>query len=1282
MESQAVGGYFATPPHLVARIATLVAAERPAPKAWESSRTLAVCDPCAGDGAAVVALVAAMCGPKACEERRARIFACELEATRAAALAKAPGIGEFQSTSGGALHGDAFRVDLEAARGSAGFGVLYLNPPYDFDREHGRLEERFLARYAPAVALGGVLLFVVPHYALGASARTIATHFGEVACFRFPGEDFAAFKQVVLVARRSATLPEPNERIAARLEAWSADAGAISELPEAPAPVADVRAIDAHGPSTWTLRPLDLEGLLARFRPWEATSATGAAAPIPGILPAAGGDLLARVYPLATAPRAAHIAAGIAAGVFNGARVEPDAAGSPLPALLVKGAFTRQRATVDRKMNRDGEVTGEVQIEVPRLAVTVLDLEAYRYQTLSTDAAPTGAREVASMSTGDLLAHYGRGLLAVLREHCPVHYDPARDAEGITLAPVARPLYRAQADAARACVTLFRRGDRGVVLLGEIGVGKSSVALATAATMGARRALVLCPPHLLDSWRDQAAAVLPGTRTVVLSDLGDLEALAADTDPRPVVAILSREAAKLSHGWRGVAGGRCPRCLAPVGAPDDLARRRARCGSATREATNPWALLAERLAVGLVRFARAEPSIAARLPSRFLAAAAPRLAPPKDAAAALASIAGSPSTRSLALDTARAAAGTVAHYEWRDAARRACALLSLAIADDVVTREMVDALVSTGGEGARADRIEVATEIALTMAPGDAMVAALEALRIAAVGDRYVSERLRGSIDRALRVARALAAGMDPPRDLLYAGGHSYPDDRFTDRKLVDGRTGTQWGVRGDAALLATALDAMASLGRWSTGGACGEALFQADPQPRRVALATRIARRYPRLFDFLIADEAHEFSNAGTAQERAAHRLTELGLPTLLLTGSVMNGYAASLFANLWAVSPRFRAEFPRDAEGDFVRAYGFRKLMVEERDAKGKVVEFGAMSDRVSRGERVIGNAPGVMPQLLLRHLLPIAVTIQKADLDLDLPPHEERVVEIDPGKELAARHASLSAALLSQVRRDSFSSRAGKLWGQVAELPSHLDRAARDAGNVACDASGAGWEVRAGDFACFYPEDEADPAPVARAEGFDADTVLPKERWMLDTVRAELAEGRNVMVLAWHERVLPRLARLIEEHAGERVALLDAKKVAASKRQAWIDREVIAKGRRVLVVNPVAVQTGLNNLVWFATQLWMQNPGVNPVIYRQAVGRVARIGQKLPTRALFPVYKGTAQAFAHRLLLQKVAVSMATDGLDAEASLAAAGAGEVDALGGMAVGRQLYELLCGAA
>ena len=166
-----------------------------------------------------------------------------------------------------------------------------------------------------------------------------------------------------------------------------------------------------------------------------------------------------------------------------------------------------------------------------------------------------------------------------------------------------------------------------------------------------------------------------------------------------------------------------------------------------------------------------------------------------------------------------------------------------------------------------------------------------------------------------------------------------------------------------------------------------------------------------------------------------------------------------------------------------------------------------------------------------------------------------------------------------LSSQPRRNGSPSDHGPtlplprwLWGQVAELPSYLDRATRDAGNVdeallariACGLEdGESSPCALGDFACMYPEDTEDPRRVAVASAFEADVVLPKERWMLDTVRAELAEGRRVMILGWHERVLPRLARLVEQEFGERVALLDAKKVAAAKRQGWIDREVIAKG-----------------------------------------------------------------------------------------------------------------------
>jgi hypothetical protein len=58
-----------------------------------------------------------------------------------------------------------------------------------------------------------------------------------------------------------------------------------------------------------------------------------------------------------------------------------------------------------------------------------------------------------------------------------------------------------------------------------------------------RRILILWPPHLLKSWRDQAAAVLPGHRVQTVETVSDLE-LPAE------IYLLSRETAKLSHGLR------------------------------------------------------------------------------------------------------------------------------------------------------------------------------------------------------------------------------------------------------------------------------------------------------------------------------------------------------------------------------------------------------------------------------------------------------------------------------------------------------------------------------------------------------------------------------------------------------------------------------------------------------------------------------------------------------------------------------------------------------------
>ena len=57
--------------------------------------------------------------------------------------------------------------------------------------------------------------------------------------------------------------------------------------------------------------------------------------------------------------------------------------------------------------------------------------------------------------------------------------------------------------------------------------------------------------------------------------------------------------------------------------------------------------------------------------------------------------------------------------------------------------------------------------------------------------------------------------------------------------------------------------------------------------------------------FDLLIADEAHEYKNEGSAQGRSHGRAGGEGSQTLLLTGTLMGGYGDDLFHLLFRALP-----------------------------------------------------------------------------------------------------------------------------------------------------------------------------------------------------------------------------------------------------------------------------------------------------------------------------------------------------------------------------------------
>src|ERR1035441_6804474 len=87
------------------------------------------------------------------------------------------------------------------------FGLLYLNPPYDWTlgpADSRRTEQMFLSHTYRWLKPGGVLVFVIPGERLNECSQILSTHFRDVRVYRLEAPECVRYKQVVLIgARRS-----------------------------------------------------------------------------------------------------------------------------------------------------------------------------------------------------------------------------------------------------------------------------------------------------------------------------------------------------------------------------------------------------------------------------------------------------------------------------------------------------------------------------------------------------------------------------------------------------------------------------------------------------------------------------------------------------------------------------------------------------------------------------------------------------------------------------------------------------------------------------------------------------------------------------------------------------------------------------------------------------------------------------------------------------------------------------------------------------------------------
>jgi hypothetical protein len=200
-------------------------------------------DPCVGDGVAFEVITS---------DADVLRYGIELDAYRAEqARQRIPNV----------IQGNTLEVQCPAEC----FGLLYLNPPYDWTlgpADSRRTELSFLSRTYRWLKPAGILVLVIPSERLADCSQILSTHFRDVRVYRLEAPECVRYKQVVVIgARRSRREKErltDSDITRARLYYASLTRNP-SQIPVLPSEPETRYEVPASGPAQLVYRGLPLD---------------------------------------------------------------------------------------------------------------------------------------------------------------------------------------------------------------------------------------------------------------------------------------------------------------------------------------------------------------------------------------------------------------------------------------------------------------------------------------------------------------------------------------------------------------------------------------------------------------------------------------------------------------------------------------------------------------------------------------------------------------------------------------------------------------------------------------------------------------------------------------------------------------------------------------------------------------------------------------------------------------------------------------------------------------
>lgn len=384
----------------------------------------------------------------------------------------------------------------------------------------------------------------------------------------------------------------------------------------------------------------------------------------------------------------------------------------------------------------------------------------------------------------------------------------------------------------------------------------------------------------------------------------------------------------------------------------------------------------------------------------------------------------------------------------------------------------------------------------------------------------------------------------------------------------------------------------------------------------KKYPIAKYIKERMYHTFDYACIDECHLLKGE-TEQGHAFHLLTKAAKKTLCLTGTLLNGYASSLYYILYRLFPQTMQNegFKYNDVRDFSRIYGVY-----------------SNTSRITSDGRNIGTSkekflPGISSLVFTKFLMNNTVFVSLEDMTEGLPNYTEIPMAVSMDEETRQGYQKFVSYLVA-VASERNLGKVGNVFRQMSMYP--------DAPHCASD---------------IY---EKETQELLFAPDILEQTTRNKDEQLLQLIEEKVDAGEKVLVYYNDVRVSDigsHLCNLIRNKGYEAQELKAS--VKAENREAYINN-LVGQGLDVLITNPTLVETGLN-LLDFTTIIFYQI-GYNLSTMRQASRRSWRLSQTKDITVYFLYYENTTQEDALSLMATKLHAAQSMEGKFSEEGLKA--------------------------